>query len=136
MPRVWLKPFGESKRRIGPDWTNEFLRDPTRSLVLMTGPAERHRPPSMRPDDHVVLHAVGHGRVIAVGRILSGPAWSPDAETGWDPQRWPWIYNCQVDTWVPLVNHGPPTWEYAQRVKGQIQVGRPYAELNRADMSA
>lgn len=97
----------------------------------MTGPAKRHTPPTMRPGDRFVLHAVGHGHVFAEGRILSGPTWTPDADTGWDPERWPWIYRCQVDTWVPLVDRGPRTWDYAVRVKGQIQVGRPSAELHR-----
>ncbi|MHB8694338.1 MAG: hypothetical protein ACYDHH_24120 [Solirubrobacteraceae bacterium] len=133
MPSAWLKSFGDSKRPIRNDWTNEFLRDPVQLLELMTGPAERATKPVMRPGDQFVLHAVGHGHVFAEGRIESGPTWAPARESRWDPKRWPWIYACRVDTWVPLVDRGPRTWVYAERVKGQIQFGRPYAELTRAE---
>jgi hypothetical protein len=51
VPRAWLKSFGDSKRPIRNDWTNEFLRDPLQPLALMTGPAKRHTPPTMRPGD-------------------------------------------------------------------------------------
>ena len=83
----------------------------------------------MQPGDRVVLHAVGRGNAFAAGQILSVPKWSRDADTGWDPKRWPWIYQFQVDVWVPLVSRGPHTWDFAQRLKGTIQFGRPYAEL-------
>jgi hypothetical protein len=128
VPHAWLKSFGDSKRPIRNDWTNEFLRDP---LVLMTGPSAHHTKPTMCPGDRFVLHAVGHGHVFAEGLIQSGPRWDPDRETRWDPKRWPWIYECQVDTWVPLVDRGPRTWDFAARVKGQIQFGRSYVELTR-----
>lgn len=131
MPHAWLKAFGDSRRPIRNDWINEFLRDPAEPLELMTGPSDTR--PTMRPGDRFVLHAVGHGRVLAEGRIDTGPAWAPDRDTGWDPKRWPWIYRCRVDTWVPLVDRGPRTWDYASRVKGQIQFGRPYAELTHAE---
>ena len=116
--RAWLKPFGESRRPIRNDWTSEFLRDPLRPLELMTGPDKRETPPTMRPGDCVVLHAVGHGHVFAAGQILSEPKWTPDADTGWDPERWPWIYQCQINVWVPLVNLGPHTWDFAEEAQG------------------
>jgi hypothetical protein len=128
---AWLKSFGDSKRPIRSDWTNEFLRDPVQPLELMTGPSDTQ--PTMRPGDRFVLHAVGHGRVFAEGRIESGPVWAPDRDTRWDPKRWPWIYTCRLEIWVPIVDRGPRTWDYASRVKGQIQFGRPYAELTRAE---
>jgi hypothetical protein len=131
--QAWLKPFGDSKRPIRNDWINEFLLDPLETLVLMTGPSERRSRPAMCPRDRVVLHAVGHGRVFAAGQIESGPIWAPDRDSRWDPERWPWIYHCRVDTWVPLVDSGPRTWDYAARVKGQIQFGRWYAELTSAE---
>ncbi len=131
MAHAWLKSFGDSKRPIRRDWTNEFLRDPVQPLELMTGPSDSE--PSMRPGDRFVLHAVGHGHVFAEGRIESGPTSDPNRNTRWDPKRWPWIYTCRVDTWVPIVDHGPRTWDYASRVKGQIQFGRPYAELSRGE---
>jgi len=126
---AWLKPFGESGRPIRKDWTNEFLQDPAKPLALMTGPEKRETPPTMRPGDFVVLHAVGHGYVIAAGELLSPPKWSPDAATRWNPRRWPWIYQYQINVWVPRVHQGPHTWDFAQRLKGTIQFGRPYAEL-------
>lgn len=133
MPQAWLKPFGDSRRPIRNDWTNEFLRDRLQLLELMTGPTEHVTEPTMRPGDRFILHAVGHGRVFAEGRIESGPTWAPNRDSRWDPKRWPWIYTCRVDTWVPLVDRGPRTWDYASRVKGQIQFGRPYVELTRAE---
>lgn len=133
MPQAWLKSFGDSRRPIRNDWVNEFLLDPLEPLVLMTGPSARRTRPAMRRGDQVVLHAVGHGRVFAAGQIESGPTWAPERETRWDPTRWPWIYGCRVDTWVPLVHWGPHTWDHAARVKGQIQFGRWYAELTSAE---
>jgi hypothetical protein len=129
VPRTWLKSFGDSRQPIRSDWVNEFLRDPTKPLELMTGPSARSSMPAMRPGDRFVLHAVGHGNVFAEGEIESGPEWDPDRKTKWDPTRWPWTYCCRVDLWVPRVTGGPHTWDYVARVKGQIQRGSPYVEL-------
>jgi hypothetical protein len=131
MPETWLKSFGDSKRPIRSDWANEFLPDPAKPLQLMTGPRDRR--PKMSPGDRFVLHAVGHGRVFAAGRIEAGPVWMPNRDTNWDPKRWPWIYSCRVDVWVPAVGHGPRTWDYASSVKGPIQFGSPYAKLQPAE---
>jgi hypothetical protein len=136
MPKIWLKAFGDSKEPIRRDWVNEFLRDPTEALELMTGPSSRSTKPAMRPGDSFVLHAVGHGNVFAAGQIESGPRWSPDRISRWDPSRWPWVYSCRVETWVPRVLAGPHTWDYVSRVKGQIQFGSPYAELNQGEYDA
>jgi hypothetical protein len=76
MPRVWLKPFGDSKRPIRSDWVNEFLKDPAKPLEMIAGPDTRSGP-AMRPGDRFVLHAVGHGNVFAEGQIESGPKWEP-----------------------------------------------------------
>jgi hypothetical protein len=130
MVRAWLKPFGDSRQSIRDDWTHEFLPDPLRPLELMTGRDKRHSPPPMQRGDRVLLHAVGHMRLFAEGQLLSEPKWTPDADTGWDPKRWPWIYKCQVNVWVPLVSRGPRTWDVVPRPKGTIQFGRPYAALS------
>ncbi len=87
MPQAWLKSFGDSKRPIRNDWINEFLRNPLEPLELMTGPSEHHTEPTMRPGDRFVLHAVGHGRTFAEGRIESGPLWAPDRDSRWGPEK-------------------------------------------------
>jgi hypothetical protein len=136
MAKIWLKSFGDSKQPIRKDWVNEFLRDPDRPLEMMTGPSSRSTKPAMRPGDRVLLHAVGHGHVFAAGEIESGPRWERDRVSKWDPERWPWMYSCRIQTWVPRVFGGPSTWDHAARVKGQIQFGSPYAELDRTEYEA
>jgi hypothetical protein len=133
MPHLWLKSFGDSKNPIRNDWVNEFLRDPSKQLELMTGPSTKSSEPAMSPGDRVLLHAVGHGNVFAEGLIESGPKWDPDRVSRWDPSRWPWTYQCRINLWVPRLVSGPVTWDYASRVKGQIQFGSPYAALERSE---
>lgn len=108
---------------------NEFLRDPTQPLELMTRPSSRSSRPAIRPGDRVLLHAVGHGHVFAAGEIESGPRWERGRVRKWDPERWPWMYSRRIHTWVPRVFGGPPTWDHAARVKARFS-GSPYAELN------
>lgn len=136
MSKRWLKSFGDTRRPVRADWMNEFLRDPGQPLELMTGPSSRSTRPAMRPRDLVLLHAVGHGRVFAAGTIESGPRWERDRVSRWDPERWPWMYSCRIHTWVPRVFGGPPTWDHAARVKGQIQFGSPCAQLNEEEYEA
>ena len=136
MAKLWLKPFGDSKQPVRKDWVNEFLRRPGEPLDLMTGPSNQSSPPAMRPGDRVALHAVGHGHVFAAGLIESGPRWEPGRVSGWDPSRWPWTYSCRIQTWVPRVFAGPAAWDFAARVKGQIQFGTLYAELSRDEYDA
>jgi hypothetical protein len=78
-----------------------------------------------------LLHAVVHGRVFAEGEILGNPKWSPDREWG---DRWPWVYPCRLDGWVPLVKDGLCTVDYApKRAIDRIRAGGEYASLSKQE---
>jgi len=77
--------------------------------------------------DRVLFHAVIHGRFFAEAEILDGPKWTKDPVWG---LRWPWVYPCRVDVWVPLIENGPRTSEIASKKKlGRIQRGADFAKL-------
>jgi hypothetical protein len=59
-----------------------------------------------------LLHAVIHSRVFAEGEILGNPGWEPDRPGG---DRWPYVYPCRIDVWVPLVKDGPRTGDFASK---------------------
>jgi hypothetical protein len=122
----WLKPFGTSTpRRLMPDsWTERFSLDP---FPLMSGPSKPERPPQMARGDRVLFHAVGHVRLFAAAVILDDPELRLDSR--WAP-RWPWLYRCRVDVWVPRISSGPRTTAVApRRAIGRLQRGSQYARL-------
>ncbi len=72
-----------------------------------------------------------HARVFAEGEILDNPEWKRDPVWG---LRWPWVYPCRVDAWVPLIDQGPRTSEVAPRQAiGRIQLGGDFAKLTPDD---
>jgi hypothetical protein len=110
------------------DWVSERGLD---DFELTTGPAKIQNPPQMGRGDRVLLHAVIHSRVFAEGEILGNPKWTPNHQWG---DRWPWVYPCRIDSWVPLVKDGPPTAEVApRRAIGRIQAGGEYASLSKQE---
>jgi hypothetical protein len=134
MPQYWLKPLGTTHPQPDPvsdDWASERgLKD----FELTTGPATIKKPPQMGRGDRVLLHAVIHARIFAEGEILGNPSWQPN-RTGGD--RWPWVYPCRIEVWVPLVKDGPRTAYVApKRALGRIQAGGEYALLTKADYDA
>jgi hypothetical protein len=97
------------------------------SYPLTTGPATPRQPPQMGRGDRVLFHAVVHVRVFAEGEIIGNPRWQKDPEYG---ERWPWLYPCRVDTWVPCVDQGPRTSGIApKKALGRIQRGGDFARL-------
>src|SRR5947209_8122649 len=113
------------------NWTDEFEIDP---FELMTGPAKIQNPPQMGRGDRVIFHAVIHVRLFAVGEILGNPKFSSDHQ--WAP-RWPWIYPCRVDAWLPRISDGPRSSTVAPRKAiGRIQRGGEYARLSASEYEA
>lgn len=132
MPQYWLKPLGISDppTPMPNDWLAEYPLD---DFALRTGPATHRRPPQMGKGDRVLFHAVIHARVFAEGEILGNPEWRRDPVWG---LRWPWVYPCRVDAWVPLIDQGPRTSEVAPRqAVGRIQLGGDFAKLAPGDHS-
>lgn len=130
MPQYWLKPLGisEPPTPMPDNWLAEYSTD---HFSLRTGPAKYDKYPQMGRGDRVLLHAVIHARVFAEAEILDKPEWEKDPV--WN-LRWPWVYPCRVDTWVPLIKQGPVTSEVApKRALGKIQLGGDYAKLSRED---
>jgi hypothetical protein len=95
---------------------------------LRTGPATHQKPPQMGPGDRILFHAVIHVRLFAEGEILGTPHWTKDPEWG---LRWPWVYPCRVDVWVPLIKQGLLSSEVVpERAFKRIQAGGEYAKLS------
>jgi hypothetical protein len=107
------------------DWTAH--RDVDR-FDLRTGPATHRKPPQMGKGDRVLFHAVIHVRLFAEGQILGNPDWKKDPKWG---LRWPWVYPCRIDTWVPLIEQGLPSSEVVpRRAFKRIQAGGDFAKLS------
>ena len=127
MPQYWLKPLGvtDPPSAMPNDWTADYDID---HFDLRTGPATHQKPPQMGPGDRVLFHAVIHVRLFAEGEILGTPRWTKDPEWG---LRWPWVYPCRVDAWVPLIEQGLPSSEVVpERAFKRIQAGGEYAKLS------
>jgi hypothetical protein len=127
MPQYWLKPLGISDppMPMPNDWTAEHSPD---AFDLRTGPATSRQPPQMGRGDRVVFHAVIHVRVFAEAEILWRPEWKEDPVWG---LRWPWVYPCRVELWVPLIEQGILTREVVpKRALGRIQRGGDFARLS------
>lgn len=128
MPAYWLKPLGvtEPPSPMENDWTaNVDLL----SFQLRTGPTTHTKPPQMGPHDRVVFHAVIHVRLFAEAEITGPPSWKKDPVWG---LRWPWVYPCRVDTWVPLIEQGIHSTEVIpKKAMGRIQLGGDFAQLTK-----
>ena len=78
--------------------------------------------------DLVLFHAAIYERVFAQAEILANPRWQRDSVYG---LRWPWLYPCRVDTWVPKIEQGPRTSEVApKKALGRLQAGGDFARLS------
>jgi hypothetical protein len=134
MPQYWLKPMGHTRPAPGPipdDWVPERGLD---GFELTTGPANVQDPPQMSPGDRVLLHAVVLARAFAEGEILGEATWQPHRPDG---DRWPWVYPCRIQTWVPLVKDGPRTTDFAsETVLDRVQAGWESARLTEAEYRA
>lgn len=130
MPQYWLKPLGvtDPPTPMPNDWTAEYSPD---SFDLRTGPATSRQPPQMGRGDRVLFHAVIHVRLFAEAEILGNPDWRRDPV--WD-LRWPWVYPCRVDVWMPRIEEGIRTPDVApKRALGRIQRGGDFASLSREE---
>ncbi len=88
----------------------------------------------MSQGDRVLFHAVTHVRLFAEGELLDFGNWYRDPVWGF---RWPWVYLCRIDAWVPLIEDGVPTTEIApKKAMGRIQRGGDFASLSRDDYEA
>lgn len=133
MPAYWLKPLGvtDPPSPMPNDWTSGVDLS---AFELRTGPATHRKPPQMGPHDHVLFHAVIHVRLFAEAEIIGPPRWKNDPVWG---LRWPWVYPCRVDTWVPLIEDGLHTTQLApKKTLGRIQLGGDYAELSKDQYDA
>ena len=133
MPQYWLKPLGvtEPPDAMENDWASDADLD---RYSMTTGPASRRQPPQMGRGDKILFHAVIHVRLFAAGEILDTPKWQKDPIYG---LRWPWLYPCRIDTWVPLIEHGPRTTELVpKRALGRIQRGGDFAALSKDEYEA
>jgi hypothetical protein len=127
MPQYWLKPLGVSDPPdpMDNEWT---VGADLASYPVSTGPKSKH-PPQMGRRDRIIFHAVIHGRVFAEGEILDNPIPYRDPKYG---TRWPWLYPCRVDLWVPTIDQGPMTSAVApKKAIGRIQAGGDFARLSR-----
>lgn len=133
MPQYWLKPLGvtDPPSPMPEDWTASYSTD---SFDLRTGPATSRQPPQMGRGDRVIFHAVIHVRIFAEGEILGNPDWREDPVWG---LRWPWVYPCRVDTWVPQIPDGLSTPDIApNRAFGRIKAGGDFASLTKEEHQA
>lgn len=107
------------------DWTAHRNLD---HFDLRTGPATHRKPPQMGRGDRVLFHAVIHVRLFAEAEIVGNPDWKRDPK--WD-LRWPWVYPCRVDVWVPLVEQGLSSSAVVPgRAFKRIQAGGDFAKLS------
>jgi hypothetical protein len=132
MRQYWLKPLGvtDPPTPMPNDWTAEHSLD---HFDLRTGPAIPQKIPQMGRGDRVLFHAVIHVRLFAEGEILWRPEWKEDPVWGF---RWPWVYPCRIDVWVPLIEQGLASSEVVpKRALGRIQAGGDFAKLSAEEYS-
>ena len=65
--------------------------------------------------------------MFANGEITGNPTYEPGRPGG---DRWPYVYPCRIDIWVPFVKDAPATKDSAPKnAIGRIQRGAAYAPL-------
>jgi hypothetical protein len=131
MPQYWLKSLGSS----GPEseLTSWMPDRGLEGVELATGPVIREKPPQMTVGDRVLLHSPAHSRIVAEGEIAGAPSWRPDRPGG---ERWPWVYPCSIEVWVPLANEGPQTADVAPKAALARLESGGYAPLSRPEHEA
>lgn len=98
----WLKLVGKSDWKVPEHWVLE-RSDLLREIRF----GERHPPDRIALGDHLVYHAVGDGRLIAVMRVTSAEA-RYDATKEWEKQ-WPLVLDVKPVLRVGRVSKGAPT---------------------------
>ena len=125
MPQHWLKPLGVSNppAPLPDDWTAGMNLE----IYPLTSGPNKPRPPQMGRGDLVLFHAVGHGRIFAAGKLLKNPVRHVHPKWG---ERWPWLYECRVDVWVPLIQQGIRSGDWApKKAINRIRAGGEFALL-------
>jgi hypothetical protein len=97
----WLKLVGEA------DWKPEHWVLKRSDLLREIRFGERHPPNPIRLGDHLIYHAVGDARLIAVMKVISSEA-RYDAAREWEKQ-WPLVLDVKPVLRVGRVSRGPPT---------------------------
>jgi hypothetical protein len=98
----WLKLVGKADWPVSEHWVMERS-----DLLREVRFGERHPPTPIARGDHLVYHAVGHRRLIAVVEVLSDePRY--DASVEWERQ-WPLVLDIRVTLKVGRVSRGPMT---------------------------
>lgn len=132
MAQYWLKSLAAGQPGAGEDdWlAQRGLED----FELASGPAMREKQPLMASGDRVLLHAPLQSRVFAEGEILGAPSWQPGRPGS---ERWPWVYPCRIEVWVPLVKDGPQTADVAPKgALSRLEGGGGYAPLSKPEHAA
>ena len=79
----WLKLIGASDFIVPDNWA--FERPDLLKIVRF---GEAHPPTPIGRGDHLVFHAVGHQRIVAVVEVLDAEAKLDPAPKEWE-KRWP-----------------------------------------------
>ena len=98
----WLKLVGKADWQVSEHWVME-RSDLLREIRF----SERNAPTPIQRRDHLVYHAVGHQRLIAVVVVVSEQA-RYDATLEWEKQ-WPLVLDVQPVLKVGRVSQGPLT---------------------------
>lgn len=101
--RGWLKLIGASDFIVPDKWA--FERPDLLKIVRF---GEAHPPAPIRRGDHLVFHAVGHQRIVAVVEVLDDEAKLDPAPKEWE-KRWPLMLRVKTLVKVRRVAQAPPT---------------------------
>jgi hypothetical protein len=98
----WLKLVGKVDWQVSEHWVMERS-----DLLKEIRFGDRHPPTPIRRGDHLVYHAVGHQRLIAVVEVLSDEA-RHDATVEWEKQ-WPLVLDVRPVLKIGRISQGPST---------------------------
>jgi hypothetical protein len=100
--KSWLKLVGKADWRVPEHWATE--RSDLLSEVRF---GERHPPTPIAKDDHLVYHASGDRRLIAIVEVTSDEP-RHDVSKEWE-QQWPIVLDIRPVMRVGRVSRGPST---------------------------
>jgi hypothetical protein len=101
--RGWLKLIGATDFIVPDNWA--FERPDLLKIVRF---GETHPPTPISRGDHLVFHAVGHQRLVAVVEVLDDEAQLDPAPQEWE-KRWPLMLGVKALVKVRKVSQAPPT---------------------------
>jgi hypothetical protein len=101
--RGWLKLIGASDFIVSENWA--FERPDLLTIVRF---GDAHPPTPIARGDHLVFHAVGHQRLVAVVEVLDDEARLDPAPKEWE-KRWPLMLRVKPLLKVRKVSKAPPT---------------------------